>query len=453
MERNKKLYSTIIFLILVVENISPLGTIRQSMFLEDETFSLRYTFTTDYYSLYVSEYLDVTKDRGLTDFSFRSEKIKAGRLLKEGIWKEISNPFGFTADSDVYCSKKEMGSDFSKDPGGIYGFSLLLPGEFYLHSILYPFFRAGVKKEILLRSGFSLAGYGSVSGIRYSDFEDWIQPLTELSVSKPVHTGVEASFHGGIPFVTCIVFLSGNKYFRPDIFSRLYWSLRFENFEMNGLAVYAGRDYILPDSTPVKDKLLLSASVSYTGKEGFGVMVKGDTKISQKTAYPSACTARRTRVLCSAELKSGWLDTFCSGSLIDELADSGMREDHYSIEGSAGITLPPCMIKLSAGEKGIPEGSEKRWGSIAGSIELNGIYPSFGLSLTADINDPDFLTLQVKGGVKIELPHGRLSLSATFTSGNMTEGFNSTMTGLRIGFESNSLVPYQIPRKKLAVSK
>ncbi len=453
MKRDKRHFFAVIFLILFTGDISPLETIRQSVFLEDTTFSLRYTFSANYWSLYVSEYFDPGNNLGLPDFSFNSDKIKAGRLLQEGIWKELFNPFGFMADSEVYYSKKGIESDVTKGPGGIYGFSLIIPGGVSVHSFLYPSFHTGAEMEILKGPGLCLAWYGSVSAPRYSNSDEWISPLPELSVSEPVHAGIGISFIGDIPFIKLVVFLSGNKYFRPDIFSRLYWNLQFGCIDMYGLTVYAGRDYILPAGTPVKDKLLLSSSIRYSGRKGFGISLKGDTHIGQESSYPSVCTARRSRIFCTAELESGWIGTTFSASVTDEVAVSGIREDNYSIKGSAVVTLPPLAVTFSAGEKGGLRGAEKRWCSVVGRIDRKVIQSSLGLTLTADINDPDFFTAIIKGGVKIDMPHGELSLTADFTPAALAGNNDPAITGLSIGFVSTSSVPYQIRRKNLAVSK
>lgn len=158
-------------------------------------------------------------------------------------------------------------------------------------------------------------------------------------------------------------------------------------------------------------------------------------------------------MLCTAELESRWIGTTFSGSVADEVAVSGIRENHYSIEGSAVLTLPSLFVKLSAGEKGDLQGAEKRWCSVGGRIDYKVIQSSFGFTLTADINDPDFFTAAINAGGQIDLPHGELSFSADFTTAALSGKYDPVITGLSIGFVSTSLVPDHIRRKNLAVSK
>ena len=415
-------------------NLYSLCTLNQSFSLEEEDLVIRYTCSGEYYSWYFSEFFDSKNKKGAADFSFGSDKIKAGRLEKEGLWRELFNPFGYTADSELYAAHTGMYNDFTKKKGGLYGVSLSLADGFDISLSVSPMLWAGADLKVVERGGSSFTCYALISGTSYPGTDEWIGSFSELYVSKPAFAGGEFVFAGEKAGIKLAAFISGNRYYRPDVFSRVHFTAPLGNFFLSALAVYAGRDFTMPGGEPVSDRLLLSSSLGYKGEYGFSARIRGTYKSGQTTAYPSVCTGQQGELLFTGEWEKEFLELSCSASLKDEFEYSGAEERLYNFNAFAKTQFPPAKIKLSCGESGEFEGAEKRWVKAEAGISWDRVSADLDLELTKDINGSCFVLAEAGGSVVFDMSSGSFNISAKIRACDPFKGLVPVLTGLSIGF-------------------
>ncbi len=439
MNRSAVLTFSLLLTVICRGNLYSMCTLDQSFSLEEENFIVRYKCTGEYYSWYLSEFYDSEEKEGTADFSFRSDKIKAGRLEREGVWKELFNPFGYTADSGIYTGQTGIYSDFAKKKKGLYGISISLSEGFDVAFLLSPLLWTGADARIVEKDSSTLTFYALAAGRSYPGTEEWIGGFSELYVSKPAFAGGEAVLAGEKAAVRLAAFMSGNRYYRPDAFSRVYAAVPFGDFSLSALAVYAGRDYILPDGKPVHDRLLLSSSLGYEGEGGLSLRIRGTYRSGQITSYPSACTGQRGELFITGGWEARRLELNFTGSLKEETDNSCTYERRYNLETFVKTELYPVTLKLSAGESGEFEGTEKRWVKAETGIRRDRISVDLVYKLSKDVYGSCFVSAEAGGSAGIELPGGSINLSADFRACNPFGGIEPVLSGLSIDFTNRTV--------------
>lgn len=434
-----------VILLLTYKTGFALESIKVSSFLENEESVIEAVFVFDVYSIYLSDCLDTVSFSINPGFSFNSGNLKAGRIKKDGIWRELLNPFGYSAGSQVYSAEENITEDFSPGSGGDYGIFLRLPADAGFSAVFSPYLWIGVEKEVLVNESFRITGFLSCLENEISLRDEWIADSTELYLSKPVHCGIRTTTALRSVSADSVIFVSGNRYFRSEIFSRLFVKLEKKNISLDILYVFAGKDFILPGGESVEERIKIAADLIYNPIPEISLNLKSDYSVMQPEPYPSSNIGHRTGICASGVLEKGVVKSEIMADYGDRSESSGIFNRYYSINGFLKLGSPSLYLKISADREVSTEEPEKRIIHGETGISFGAVSMKAEVTASFDKFTRDCFHTEGSGKVQMHLPGGLIYISASLSD-------KYVLTTFRIGFQTEDGLN-QIPRKNLAVSK
>ena len=184
----------LLIIVIIIYNSNILGAVELDSILENSTFLTRYKKqSTDYSYMFLNSY-NIKNRENIFDFSFETPFIKAGRIKKMGVWQELFNPLGSSANSDTFHETIGFEKDFSFNRKGLYGLSMDLKEGSGI-SILFP-------ESIWLGGNYTfntdplyITLIASVSGLIRNSTDEWTSTYPNIPETIPMHIGLHSKYN------------------------------------------------------------------------------------------------------------------------------------------------------------------------------------------------------------------------------------------------------------------
>ncbi len=248
---------TLFFFIFLVLKIFLLRGSEIESRLDDNEFITRVIYREADYSFCLITDSDQDRSDIDLDFSFESRLIRAGRVKKEGFWREIFNPLKVSAGSDLFREYPGLGKDYSLYAGGLHGLSL---GT-----------EKGSSINVLFADGFWIGGNYSIGSDHLSvtalvsitenvetPSDDWTSDFPIVPVSNPIHMGLQSIFSWNNFKLDYLGVLSGNNIYKAGSYNRMHIELLWKKIKIKGFTGITTPDFITANVNLSKDKYLLS---------------------------------------------------------------------------------------------------------------------------------------------------------------------------------------------------
>ncbi len=225
--------------------------------LEDNDFITRVILKEVNYSFCFLSGMDIRSSDIDMDFSFESYFIRAGRLKRKGVWRELFNPLSVSAGSYLFSELPGLGKDYSYYTGGIYGLSCGIekgPGL----SILFTdnlwiggHYTIG-SDPFLLTAFLSTGKYNNIPST------DWTSDFQIVPVTDPIHLGINTILDWNKLKIDYLGSLSGSNTYKAGSYNRIHIDLLWEKLSFKGFGGITSPDFISSDLNLTEDKYLLS---------------------------------------------------------------------------------------------------------------------------------------------------------------------------------------------------
>ncbi|MCK5199984.1 MAG: hypothetical protein KAR21_16615 [Spirochaetales bacterium] len=225
--------------------------------LDDNDFVTRVIHKEVNYSFCFLSGMDIRSANIDFDFSFESYFIRVGRLKRKGLWRELFNPLGVSAGSDLFSETPGLGKDYSYYSGGIYGLSYGVekgPGL----SILFTD-NLWIGGHYTIGSDpFLITAFLSTGKYINSPFDDWTSDYPILPVTDPIHLGIHSFFEWKKLKIDYLGTLSGSAVYKAGSYNRLHLELLWKKLNIMGFGGITSPDFISSDASLAEEKYLLS---------------------------------------------------------------------------------------------------------------------------------------------------------------------------------------------------
>lgn len=225
--------------------------------LDDYDFITRVIYREVNYSFCFLESLDIRSPDIKLDFSFESRLLRAGRLKRLGFWRELFNPLGSSAGSNLFNEAAGLGKDYSIDSGGLYGLSFGVEKELGV-SILFTD-NLWIGGNYTIGSGpLFITALLSTGKYKNTPFDDWTSDFPIVPESTPIHLGLHSIFEWNKFKLDYLGTLSGNSIYKAGSYNRLHIELLCGKLRFKGFGGITSPDFVSTDLNLTEDKYLLS---------------------------------------------------------------------------------------------------------------------------------------------------------------------------------------------------
>ena len=225
--------------------------------LDDNEFNKRVIYKGEIGSFCFLNGMDIRSSDIDLDFSFESRLIRVGRLKRMGIWRELFNPLGASAGSDLFRESSGLGKDYSWYSGGLYGLSLGAESGLSLNMFFTDSLWIGGNYTIGT-GPFFLSAFVSLTEYENTASDDWTSDFPIVPVTNPVHLGIHSILEWSKYKIDYLGSLSGNTAYKAGSYNRLYIELLWKKLKIKGFGGISSPDFISTDVNLTKDKYLLS---------------------------------------------------------------------------------------------------------------------------------------------------------------------------------------------------
>ena len=225
--------------------------------LDDNDFISRIIYTEVDYSFCFLSGRDIRSSDTEFDFSFESYLFRAGRLKREGFWRELFNPLGVSAASSLFRESPCLGKDYSYHSGGIYGLSYGVEKGAGLNILFADNLWIGghytIDSDPLLLTAFLSTG-----NYKISPSDEWTSDYPVLPVTDPIHFGIHSILNWNKFKIDYLGTLSGNTTYKSGSYNRIHIELFWGKLNFKGFAGKTSPDFISTDVKLTKEKFFLS---------------------------------------------------------------------------------------------------------------------------------------------------------------------------------------------------
>jgi len=224
----------LLLIVIIIYNSKMVNAVDLDSILENSTFLTRYKKqSTDYSYMFLNSF-NIKNNNDIFDFSFETPIIKAGRIKKMGVWKELFYPLGSTANSDTFYKTIGFEKDFSFTKEGLYGLSLNLKENTGI-SILFP-------KSIWLGGNYTFNTdplhftlFASISELVTNSPDEWTSTYPLIPETIPMHIGLHSIYNYKILKLDYLTALSGSAIYKAGNFNRLFLEISTDTLNLKAL--------------------------------------------------------------------------------------------------------------------------------------------------------------------------------------------------------------------------
>ncbi|MDA3938814.1 MAG: hypothetical protein PF693_05840 [Spirochaetia bacterium] len=193
-----------------------------------------------------------------TDFSFENNFIKIGRVQRLGIWRELYNPLGVSANSDLFKETIGFSKNYSLYSGGLYGFSMDLE-EGTGFSFLFPDNPWLGGNYTISLDPFLIRVFASVSGALKTSSDDWTSTYSIIPETNPIHIGLNTIIKWDNFNIDYLGTLSGSSTYKSGIYNRLFLELYMGKLSIKSYGGITSPYFISTGVKLVEKRYLLSS--------------------------------------------------------------------------------------------------------------------------------------------------------------------------------------------------
>jgi hypothetical protein len=228
--------------------------------LDDNDFITRVIYKEVDYSFCFLSGMNIRSSDIDFDFSFESRLIRAGRLKREGFWRELFNPLRSSASSDLFRESPGLGKDYSWNSGGIYGLSY---GG-----------KKGLGLSFLFTDNLWVGGHYTIGSVPFlitaflstgkydnNPSDDWTNDFPIVPVTNPIHLGLHSILGWNKLKIDYLGSLSGNTTYKAGSYNRIHIELLWEKVKIKGFGGISSPDFVSIDANLTEDKYFLSFQV------------------------------------------------------------------------------------------------------------------------------------------------------------------------------------------------
>jgi len=249
-------FTLFLLLVLIWKSLSLPGSEIDSR-LDDNDFITRVIYKEVDYSFCFLSAADIRSTDSSLDFSFESRLLRAGRLKRLGFWRELFNPLGSSAGSNLFKEAAGLGKDYSIDSGGLYGLSFGVEKESGL-SILFTD-NLWIGGNYTIGSGpLFITAFLSTGNYNNTPSEDWTSDFPIVPVSNPIHLGLHSISEWNKFKLDYLGVLSGNSLYKAGSYNRIHIELLLKKLKLKGFGGITSSDFISTDLNLMEDKYFIS---------------------------------------------------------------------------------------------------------------------------------------------------------------------------------------------------
>jgi len=276
----------IIFILFILNYSFALSLEIKSM-LENNLFLTRSLNKEPQYSFCLIDGFDLKNSESIIDFSFENKFIKAGRINRQGIWRELFSPLGASANSDLFNESIGFDNNYLFNKGGLYGLSLEKEEGTGI-SLLFP-------DNLWLGANYSrvfdfllLTSFISVSVNSNKPEEEWRSTYSVVPNTNPIHFGIHSVVQ--LPNFTLdyLGALSGSSIYKAGSYNRLFFELFGRLVSLKGFGGIVSPYFINTNLKLSDSKYLLSLYLWLRLSNNLEVIFKTDYQEDHEPVLPVA---------------------------------------------------------------------------------------------------------------------------------------------------------------------
>ncbi len=276
-----------IILILFIFNYSFLSSLEINSKLENNLFLTRALYSEVDYSFCIIDGFDLKDTEPVVDFSFENKFIKAGRIKRLGVWRELFNPLGVSANSNLFTESAGFDKNFLFTKGGLYGLSLEMEEGIEI-SLLFPdnLWLGGsytLGPEHIKTTAFMSGSVNSNKAV-----EEWTSSNSIIPNTNPIHLGLRSVLQFPIFTLDYLGTLSGSSIYKAGAYNRLFFELFERSVSLKGFGGYVSPYFINTNMKLSDIKYLLSLYLWLRVFKNWELIFKTDYQEDHKPVLPVA---------------------------------------------------------------------------------------------------------------------------------------------------------------------
>lgn len=253
--------------------------------LENNLFITRYLCKETEYSFGLINGFDIKNDETIVEFSFENKFIRAGRIKRLGVWRELFSPLGVSANSDLFSESAGFNNNYLFNKGGLYGLSLETEEGTGI-SLLFPdnlWLGANYTKAL---DFFTITAFTSASVYSNKPAEDWTSTYSVIPNTNPIHLGLHSIFQ--LPNFTLdyLGSLSGSSIYKSGSYNRLFFELFGRTIGLKGFGGIVSPYFINTNLKLSDTKYLLSLYFWLEILKNWELIFKTDYKEDHQPVLP-----------------------------------------------------------------------------------------------------------------------------------------------------------------------
>jgi hypothetical protein len=276
-----------LFIVLLIIDYTLLTAMEVNSKLENNIFITRSLYREADYSLCIINGFDNKIYEPIIDFSYENNFIKAGRIKRLGVWRELFSPLGVAANSDLFNESEGFDNNYLFNKGGLYGLSLEVEEGLGI-SLLFP-------ENLWLGANYSrsfhlvlITAFISATGFTNKTMEDWTSTYSIIPNTNPIHVGLRSVLQ--LPNFTLdyLGSLSGSSIYKAGFYNRLFFELFGKTISLKGFGGIISPYFINTDLHLSETKYLLSLYLWIRLFKNWEVVFKTDYQEDKEPVLPVA---------------------------------------------------------------------------------------------------------------------------------------------------------------------
>lgn len=247
----------IIFFIILIFHRNFSDALEIDSKLDNSFYISRYIYKKADYSLCLLTDLDIRNTESNIDFSYENHFIRTGRIKRLGLWSELNNPLGITANSTVFNETVGFDTNNSFYKGGLYGISLEMDEGTGL-SLLFPDNLWFGGNYTLITDHFLLTGFISTSAYSKISSDEWTDMYSVVPDTNPIHIGLQSILNLNNFTFNYMGTLSGSNTYKAGSYNRLFINFSGNNLHIKSFAGIVSPCFLSTDVKLSDKKYLLS---------------------------------------------------------------------------------------------------------------------------------------------------------------------------------------------------